>query len=427
MVRQGVVRDVPSGDRPMVQEQLIRMLSQAAEAAGSELGLDPAALPPPEIFRPRLKEHGDWSTNFALTLAPMARRPPQQVAELLVEHLDAGSLVERVEIAGPGFINFFLGPGWLHDVLGEVLERGSAYGLRAESRGLRANVEFVSANPTGPLHVGHARNSVLGDAIAMLLRADGYDVTREYYWNDTGTQMDLLGASVEARYLEHFGADGAIPEGGYVGEYVGEVAAAIAQDAQNRWVQADEGERRTFFVEESRRRIVEWIRRTLERVGIRFDVWFSEATLQERGEIDEAVELLRRSGHAYDDEGAVWFRSTEFGDDKDRVLIRSNGEPTYFGKDVAYLRDKFGRGFDRLIYVWGADHHGDVKRMQGAAQALGHDADGLDFVLHQFVSCSRGGVPVKMSKRAGEFITFDELLDEVGADAARFTLLRRAA
>jgi arginyl-tRNA synthetase len=411
----------------MVQGQLSRMLSTAAIAAADELGLDPDALPEPEILRPRQKEHGDWSTNLALVLAPTAGRPPRQVAEILVRHLDGEALVERVEVAGPGFINFHLGPGWLHQALREILEAGDAYGLRPTPRGIRADVEFVSANPTGPLHVGHARNTVLGDAIARVMEADGHEVVREYYWNDTGSQMELLGASVEAKYLERFEVRVPQPEGAYVGEYVGEIAAAIAEDVGDRWAGAEEAERRAFFVEESRARMVAWIRRTLERVGVHFDVWFSEATLQDRGEIDQAVALLRERGHAYDAEGAVWFRATDFGDDKDRVLIRSNGEPTYFAKDVAYLRDKFGRGFDRLVYVWGADHHGDVKRMVGVAEALGYDPSALEFVLYQFVSFSRGGRPVKMSKRAGEFITFDELLGEVGPDAARFNLLTRSA
>ena len=411
----------------MVQDELIRILSTAAAAAAPELGLDPGDLPQPELLRPRQKEHGDWSTNLALALAPGLGRPPRDVAEAIVRHLDGGPLIEQAEVAGPGFINLHLGPGWLHDVLREILEAGDAYGVRPAPRGVRANVEFVSANPTGPLHVGHARNTVLGDAIANVLAADGYEVDREYYWNDTGSQMDLLGASVEARYLEQFGVDVPFPEGGYQGEYIGALAKEIADDGGDRWVGGDEAQRRRFFVQESRERMIEWIRRTLERVGVHFDVWFSEAALQERGEIDEAVELLRKEGHAYDAEGAVWFRATEFGDDKDRVLIRSNGEPTYFAKDVAYLRDKFGRGFDLLIYVWGADHHGDVKRVRGAAQALGYDPAALDFVVHQFVSFYRGGEPVKMSKRAGEFVTFDELLDEVGPDAARFTLLLRSA
>jgi arginyl-tRNA synthetase len=410
----------------MIQKTLVQVLREAAFAASSDLGLEPDQIPEPEISRPRQKEHGDWATNLALVLAPKAGKPPIEVANAIVEHIEVGDLVKDVVVAKPGFINLFLGHAWLHDVLAEVLEQGLEYGMRETSRGERVQVEFVSANPTGPLHIGHARNTVLGDAIARVLAADGYDVEREYYWNDTGTQMELLGESVEARYLARFGMPAEIPEGGYLGEYVDEVAEQIARELGDRFVNEPPDARRQWFVEESRRRMIEWIRRTLDRFGAHFDSWFSEATVEESGAIDEAVKLLRELGFAYDEDGAVWFRSTAFGDDKDRVLIRSNGAPTYFAKDVAYLRDKFGRGFDRLVYVWGADHHGDVVRMQGAAQALGYDLKAMDFVLYQFVSLYRGGQPVKMSKRAGDLITLDELLDEVGPDAARYTLLSRS-
>ena len=239
--------------------------------------------------------------------------------------------------------------------------------------------------------------------------------------------MDLLGESVEARYLERFGVAAAVPEGGYQGDYVRDVAEQIAGAEGDRLVHEPEEARRAWFVEESRRRMIEWIRATLDRFGVHFDSWFSEATLEEGGAIDESVKLLREAGVAYDAEGAVWFRSTEFGDDKDRVLIRGTGAPTYFAKDVAYLRNKFARGFDRLVYVWGADHHGDVARMRGAARALGYDVDAIAFVLYQFVTLYRAGQEVKMSKRSGDLITLDELLDEVGPDAARYTLLMRSS
>jgi arginyl-tRNA synthetase len=239
--------------------------------------------------------------------------------------------------------------------------------------------------------------------------------------------MDLLGESVEARYLTRFGVETQVPENGYQGEYVDELAGEIAGEVGDRYVRDAPEARRAWFVEQSRERMIAWIRATLDRFGVRFDTWFSEATLEESGGIDEAVKLLREAGYAYDADGAVWFRSTAFGDDKDRVLIRGTGAPTYFAKDVAYLRDKFGRGFDRLVYVWGADHHGDVTRVRGAAQALGYDPDAMEFVLYQFVSLFRAGEAVKMSKRAGDLITLDELLDEVGPDAARYTLLSRSS
>jgi arginyl-tRNA synthetase len=411
----------------MVRDDLVGALSEAASAAASSLGLDPDGLPAPELERPRQKEHGDWATNLALVLAPKAGRRPREVADALVAAFPPTDVVDALEVAGPGFINIRLRPVWLHDVLRDVLERGADYGRRPTPRGRRVQVEFVSANPTGPLHVGHARNTVLGDAIASVLEADGYDVEREYYWNDTGSQMELLGESVEARYLTRFGVDTPVPENGYQGEYVDDLAGQIADEEGDRFVQEAAEARRAWFVEQSRERMIAWIRRTLDRFGVRFDSWFSEATLDETGGIDEGVKLLREGGYAYDDEGAVWFRSTAFGDDKDRVLIRGTGAPTYFAKDVAYLRDKFARGFDRLVYVWGADHHGDVTRVRGAAQALGYDPDAMEFVLYQFVSLYRAGEAVKMSKRAGDLITLDELLDEVGPDAARYTLLSRSS
>jgi arginyl-tRNA synthetase len=410
----------------MIQQSLVRLLRQAAFAASAELGLDPEAIPEPELSRPKQKDHGDWATNLALVLAPRAGKPPLEVALAIVNHVEVDDLVKDVVVAKPGFINFFLGHAWLHAVLVRILELGQAYGRREAPRQERVQVEFVSANPTGPLHVGHARNTVLGDAVASVLSADGYDVEREYYWNDTGTQMELVGESVEARYLTRLGVPTEVPEAGYHGDYVDEVAGRIIEEVGDRFVARDAQARRRWFVEESRRLMIEWIRSTLDRFGVHFDSWFSEATVEESGAIDEAVGLLREAGFAYDEEGAVWFRSTAFGDDKDRVLIRSTGAPTYFAKDVAYLRDKFGRGLDRLVYVWGADHHGDVVRMQGAAQALGYDPKAMEFVLYQFVSLYRGGQPVKMSKRAGDLITLDELLDEVGADAARYTLLSRS-
>jgi arginyl-tRNA synthetase len=410
----------------MIQQTLSRRLRDAAVAASSDLGLNAGSIPEPELSRPRQREHGDWATNLAMVLAPKAGKPPVVVASAIADRIELDDLVRDVVVAKPGFINLFLTHRWLHDVLRQILEEGDRYGRRPEPRGERANVEFVSANPTGPLHIGHARNTVLGDALANLLEADGYGVEREYYWNDTGSQMENLGASVEARYLERFGETATIPEGGYLGEYLKDVAAQIAHDQGDKWVRADPAERSQFFVEESRTRMIEWIRSTLDRLGVHFDTWVSESDLEETGEITAAVELLRRAGAAYDSDGAVWFRSTSYGDDKDRVLIRSNGEPTYFAKDVAYLRNKFGRGFERLVYVWGPDHHGDVKRVHGAAEALGYDARALEFVIYQIVSLFRGGAPVRMSKRAGDLVTLDELLDEVGADAARYTLLARS-
>jgi arginyl-tRNA synthetase len=408
----------------VIEKKLKSLIREALSAAAADLGADsPAEI---ELSRPPQKRFGDFSTNVAIRWASQLKRNPAEVAAAVVHHMPEADFVSSVEVAGIGFINFHVVHVWLYDVLREVVARGVAFG-RLERVGRRAQVEFVSANPTGPLHVGHARNTVLGDAMASLLDAAGHDVEREYYWNDTGTQMELLGESVEARYLERFGVPATVPEAGYHGDYVGDVAAQIADEVGDRFVREEPAARRRWFVEESRRRMIEWIRSTLDRFGVAFDTWFSEATLEESGAVEEAVKLLREAGFAYDADGAVWFRSTAFGDDKDRVLIRSNGAPTYFAKDVAYLRDKFGRGFDLLVYIWGADHHGDVVRVRGAAQALGYDPAALEFILYQFVSLYRGGQAVKMSKRAGDLITLDELLDEVGPDAARYALLSRSS
>jgi arginyl-tRNA synthetase len=409
----------------MIQDTLIRLLTDAVIASAPELGLDASDIPVPELLKPRAKEHGDWSTNLALVLAPRVGRPPRAVAEVLAARVPLDDLVLKVEVAGPGFINLFLSNRWLHDLLADVLERGSSYG-RSDPNGQRVQVEFVSANPTGPLHVGTARNAALGDSLANVLEADGYEVEREYYWNDTGTQMELLGGSVEARYLELFGIDAAVPEGGYQGAYLHELAEQLREDFGDRLVKEDPAKRREILMEEARRRMFDAIMATLARFGVRFDTFRTETELVESGKVADAVERLRQAGYAYDADGAVWFRSTEFGDDKDRVLIRRTGEPTYFAKDCAYLLDKAARGFDRMVYVWGADHHGDVKRVLGAAQVLGVDQARVQIVLYQLVSLYRAGEPVRMSKRTGDIVALDELLDEVGPDAARYTLLSRS-
>ena len=405
----------------MMEDRLASLLGEALARLDDELGLrgEPPAV---EISKPKLREHGDFTTNVALALAGRAGRAPREVAALIVANLPPAPFVERVEIAGPGFINIFTTEGWLHDALREVAIRGEAYG-RAEPNGLRVQVEFVSANPTGPLTLGHARNAVIGDAMARLLGFTGWTVEREYYFNDAGGQMDRFGASVEARYLQLVGRDAEVPDDGYHGDYIADLARGILEDEGPGLADLEAEERLIRLREEGARRVLGWIRATLGRFGVRFDVYVSERSLAEKGEIAAAVAELRRSGFAYEAEGAVWFRSTAFGDDKDRVVVRSNGVHTYFGADCAYLVDKFSRGFDHLIYVWGADHHGDVARVTGAAQALGHPADSVEMVIYQWVAFVRDGVPVPMGKRSGNFITLDQLIDEVGTDATRFHLL----
>ncbi|MGH2636123.1 MAG: arginine--tRNA ligase [Actinomycetota bacterium] len=403
----------------MIEERLTELLRAALDAAG--LSGDG---PPPEIVleRPRQREHGDFATNIALVLAKRAGRPARDVAEAIRDHLPPSDLIEFAEVAGPGFLNLRVSDAWLHAALRAAVDRGEAYG-RSEPNGRRIQVEFVSANPTGPLTLGHARNAVIGDALARLFEFTGWAVEREYYFNDAGGQMDRFGASVEARYLQLVGRDALVPEDGYHGEYVTALAKEILEVEGPGIVDLPPEERLVRLREEGAKRVLGWIRSTLERFGVRFDEFMHEAVLAERGEIAAAVERLRAAGYAYEAEGAVWFRSTAFGDDKDRVMIRSNGRHTYFGADCAYVIDKFARGFDHVVYVWGADHHGDVARVRGAAKALGYDPAAVEILIYQWVSFFRGGTPVPMSKRAGTFITLDELIDEVGADATRFHLL----
>jgi arginyl-tRNA synthetase len=409
----------------MIEERLIALFTQALAAAASALGLtgDP---PEVELSKPRQKEHGDFSTNVALVVAARVNRSPREVAEIIVGHLTPVDFVASVEVAGPGFINVRLTRAWLADVLREVERAGDGYG-RAEPNGRRAQVEFVSANPTGPLHIGHARNAALGDALARVLEAAGWSVEREYYFNDTGGQMDRFGASVEARYLQLVGREAEVPEDGYHGDYVADLARDILDAEGAGLADLPPDERVTRLQRLGANRVLDQISDTLDRFGVRFDSYMHERVLEDKGEIASAVERLRETGDAYEKDGAIWFRSTAFGDDKDRPIVRSNGRHTYFGADCAYLVDKFDRGFDHIVYVWGADHHGDVARVRGAAQALGYDVERVEIVIYQWVSFLRGGEPVAMSKRAGTFVSLDELIDEVGTDAARFHLLMFSA
>ncbi|MEX1047342.1 MAG: arginine--tRNA ligase [Actinomycetota bacterium] len=408
----------------MIEERLADLVRRALEAAARELEVG-GDLPAVEITRPKQREFGDFSTNAALALASRAKRDPAEVAKAVVANLPQADFVSDVEIAGRGFINFRVTNLWLYDVLREVVEKGEAFG-RADPTDESVQVEFVSANPVGPLHVGTGRNAVLGDALSSILEASGRRVEREYYFNDAGRQMDLFAESVEARYLELFDKPAEIPEDGYGGEYIVDLAREIAAKVGDSLLELSEEERRKRLQQLGEERVFAWIRATLERLGIHMDSWLSERTLHETGAIRETVQRLKESGAAYESEGAVFFRSTEYGDEKDRVLIRGNGEPTYFAADCAYLVHKFSRGFDRLVYVWGADHHGTVKRLKGAAEALGYDPSAIEVVLYQLVTLLRGGEEVRMSKRSGDIVSLDELIDEVGPDAVRFTLLSQS-
>ncbi|HEX2058115.1 MAG TPA: arginine--tRNA ligase [Actinomycetota bacterium] len=378
-----------------------------------------------EFERPKRREHGDWSTNVALAAAKEQGVSPRQLAEALVEHLPESPFVERVEVAGPGFLNFHLSAEWLHDVVRRAADPAARFGRSERGGGKKVNVEFVSANPTGPINVVSGRHAAVGDAIASLLEATGYHVTREFYVNDAGRQAVLFSDSIAAHYLRHFGVEAEVPDEGYKGDYVADLAREFASELGPRLLDASPEDRGAILRDMGLLRMQQEMRISLERFRTHFDVWFSEKTLHESGSIDDTLADLKARGLAEKRDGALWFLSTRFGDDKDRVLVRENGAPTYLAGDAAYLRDKFGRGFEHLIYLWGADHHGTVARLKAMAEALGHDRDGVEIRLVQVVTLATGGQTRKGSKRAGVFVTLDELVDQVGVDAARYTFLTR--
>jgi arginyl-tRNA synthetase len=409
-----------------VQRDLAELFRAALEraAASGDLDLDPAAIGAPALERPRLPEHGDWATNVALVLAKAAKAPPRKVAGAMVAHLELPDWVAGVEVAGPGFVNVRLDQTWFAGLVRRVVAAGESFGTIDLGHGERVNVEFISANPTGPLHVGNARLAPMGDALANLLTATGHKVEREYYFNDAGNQVEQLGASVEAAYLALLGRPAEAPADGYKGAYVTDVASELQAEQGDALADLDPAERRAHITDWAFRRMLAGIRQTLARLGVEYDVWFSERTLHDTGAIAETVDELRERGVVEERDGAVWLRTTQFGDDKDRPLIRSNGAPTYFGADAAYYRDKRRRGFDHLIFLWGADHHGYVPRMRAVVRAFGDPDDTAEFLISQLVSLVRAGQPAKMSKRAGDIATVDDLLDEVGKDAFRYTMLR---
>jgi arginyl-tRNA synthetase len=398
--------------------ELLNPAIQKAAAAGKAGATD---LPPLVLEPPKQKEFGDLSTNIAMLLTKMLRKPPRSIAEAILKNLeDPQGVITRAEIAGPGFINFTFSPRFLYDRLREI---AAGENQRIDlGRGKKVQVEFASVNPTGPLHVGHGRVAVIGDVLAGLLLEVGYEVEREYYINDAGRQMELLGLSIGARYRELCGHEALFPEEGYPGAYVTDVAQSLRDQFGDRYLG---GDNIAFFRRYGCEAMLEMIREDLGNFGIRFDRFFSETELRAKGEVERTLDLLRARGLIYENEGAQWFRSTAYGDDKDRPIVKSDGELTYFATDIAYHRNKFERGFDRVINVWGADHHGYVGRLKAAVQALGRDPESLQVVLVQMVNLTRGGQPVRMGKRLGEFISLREVLEEVGKDAARFFFLMR--
>ncbi|MBB6283054.1 arginine--tRNA ligase [Geobacillus subterraneus] len=407
-----------------MKEKLKEEIRQAAVKAGLA-----AAEELPEVLLevPREKAHGDYSTNIAMQLARIAKKPPRAIAEAIVGRFDRERVsVARIEVAGPGFINFYMDNRYLTAVVPAILQAGQAYGESNAGNGEKVQVEFVSANPTGDLHLGHARGAAVGDSLCNILAKAGFDVTREYYINDAGKQIYNLAKSVEARYFQALGTDMPLPEDGYYGDDIVEIGKQLADEYGDRFVHVDEEERLAFFREYGLRYELDKIKNDLAAFRVPFDVWYSETSLYESGKIDEALATLRERGYIYEQDGATWFRSTAFGDDKDRVLIKQDGTYTYLLPDIAYHQDKLRRGFTKLINIWGADHHGYIPRMKAAIAALGYDPETLEVEIIQMVNLYQNGERVKMSKRTGKAVTMRELMEEVGVDAVRYFFAMRS-
>jgi arginyl-tRNA synthetase len=377
---------------------------------------------------PKEKTHGDYSTNMAMQLARVAKKAPRMIADDIMANFDQSKAsIEKMEIAGPGFINFFMNNDYLTDLIPMILDQGHEYGGSDAGKGERVNVEFVSANPTGDLHLGHARGAAVGDSLCNVLEKAGYNVTREYYINDAGNQIHNLAKSVEARYFQALGRDTAMPEDGYHGADIIEIGKKLAEEFGSKYAEASEEERYKFFREYGLKVEMSKLQKDLEMFRVPFNVWYSETSLYENGKIDAALEKLRENGHVYEEDGATWFRSTELGDDKNRVLIKNDGTYTYLTPDISYHQDKFERGHDVLINIWGADHHGYIPRMKAAIEALGFDRDKLEVEVIQLVHLYKDGEKMKMSKRTGKAVTLRELVEEVGLDAVRYFFAMRSA
>jgi arginyl-tRNA synthetase len=411
-----------------IVEQVEHTLKEAIKNAVVAAGLaTEEQLPEVLLEKPKEKSHGDYSTNMAMQLARIAKKAPRMIAEDIVQHLDQQQAsIEKIEIAGPGFINFFMNNQYLTNLIPTILEQGDRYGESNAGQGQKVQVEFVSANPTGDLHLGHARGAAVGDSLCNVLEKAGYDVTREYYINDAGNQIHNLALSVEARYFQALGYDKEMPEDGYHGEDIVQIGKRLAEEFGDRYIHADEKERYEFFREYGLKYELEKLQKDLEMFRVRFDVWYSETSLYHNGKIDEALRVLRENGHVYEKDGATWFRSTTFGDDKDRVLIKNDGSYTYLTPDIAYHKDKFERGFEKVINIWGADHHGYIPRMKAAIEALGFNPDNLEVEVIQLVHLFKNGEKVKMSKRTGKAVTMRELVEEVGLDAVRYFFAMRS-
>ena len=415
-----------------IREQLESIVNEAIAAAIADGALALEGAPAAALERPRDPENGDWASTVAMRSAKLAHANPRDIAQAIVDRLPENEVVKSAEIAGPGFINFRLTEHVLQGVVAAVRDQRDRFGRGTVPENERkVNLEYISANPTGPMHIGHGRWAALGDSMARVMRHAGYDVSEEFYVNDHGTQMDTFGTSIAVRYLQLLGHDVAMPEDCYGGAYVTDIAQGIIDREGRKYEDMPEDERRIAFREIGYREMLDDQRTLLARFGTTFDRWFSERDLYVKGAdgksaVDRALDVMRERDYLYEAEGATWFRSTDFGDDKDRVLVKANGELTYFTSDMAYHYDKVSRGFDLLIDIWGADHHGYIKRCMAMMEAWGHPGM-LEVVLGQLVNLLRDGKQVRMSKRTGEMVTFEELVDEVGVDATRFLMLSRSS
>ncbi|GLB59104.1 arginine--tRNA ligase [Cytobacillus sp. NCCP-133] len=412
-----------------IVEQVQSKLKQEINDAVVKAGLASEEQIPDVVLEiPKEKAHGDYSTNMAMQLARVAKKAPRMIAEELIANFDSSKAsIEKIEIAGPGFINFYMNNSYLTDLIPAVLEAGDKYGETAVGNNQKIQVEFVSANPTGDLHLGHARGAAVGDSLCNILDKAGYDVSREYYINDAGNQINNLALSVEARYFQALGMEKEMPADGYHGEDIIGIGKKLALEYGDQYVNVDEKERFDFFREYGLKYEMAKLKQDLEDFRVPFDVWYSETSLYNNGKIDTALKALNDNGHIYEEDGATWFRSTAFGDDKDRVLIKNDGSYTYLTPDIAYHKDKLERGFEKLINIWGADHHGYIPRMKAAIQALGYDREALEVEIIQLVHLYKDGEKMKMSKRTGKAVTMRDLVEEVGLDATRYFFAMRSA
>ncbi len=406
-----------------MKEYLQKVIKEAVSRVLMELSISELDLPSPSVEPPKNHDLGDWTSSIAFTISKYAKKSPQEIGERIRDKInDVDSKLSRIDVLS-GYLNFSLNPEIYSEKLQQILDEEDHYGHLDIGKGKRILLEFVSANPTGPLHVGHGRGAVFGDALSRILRHAGYDVVNEYYINDAGNQVYSLGRAIENCYFKHFGI--AREAGEYRGYYIDQIAQELINNVGDKYINEDRKKINTDFTDFGVKKILNLIKEDLEKLNIKMDSWISEKALFEEGSVNSVLESLHNSGWTYKKDNALWFSSTKFGDDKDRVLIKADGEKTYFASDIAYHNEKFARGFDKYINIWGADHHGYLPRLKASLTALGHDADRLRVIFVQMVRLTREGKPVQMSKRSGEYITLRELIDEVKPDAARFFFLMR--